>query len=101
MTLKELNQITRKLAADVDAIRSRVEEHGDDMRLIEDDGDLAFDAGYALGDAAALLEQAFDMLEECAEELDAALLESTEETVTRVDHIEPRTFINLIKRVSA
>lgn len=101
MTLNHMNKLTKRFAAEVDALRSRLEEHGDDMRRIEDDGDLAWDAGYVIGDASALLEQAFDMLEECADELESALLESSEETVTRIDHIEPRTFINLIRGAKA
>lgn len=97
MTIKHMNKLTNRFAAEVDALRSRLEEHGEDMQRIDDDGDLAFDAGYAILDASALLEQAFDLLEQANNDLTDALLNASEESVTRIDHIEPRTFITLIR----
>jgi geranylgeranyl pyrophosphate synthase len=97
MSIQYMNKLTNRFAAEVDALRSRLEEHGEDMQRIDDDGDLAFDAGYAILDASALLEQAFDLLEEANNDLTDALANATEESVYRVDHSGPRTFITLIR----
>ena len=68
MTLNQLIELTNKLASEVDAMRARVEEHHDDIRFYEEDHDIDLPS-YAVEDAAALLEQAFDLLEQSEAEL--------------------------------
>jgi hypothetical protein len=61
MNRKQLEpKTTLKLAADVDALRSRIEEHGDDVRFSDSLND--DDRHYSIEDAAALLEQAYELL---------------------------------------
>ena len=54
------NQTTLKLAAEIDALRSRIEEHGDEVRFSDSLND--DDRHYSIEDAAALLEQAYELL---------------------------------------
>lgn len=69
MTLNELREITKKLAVDVDILRARAEDIRDDVMFTDEDSDSLDDARYQAEDAAALLEQAFDLLEECKESI--------------------------------
>ena len=62
--------ITKKITADLDAVRSRVEELADDFRLAWESADdypvrsaLLEESKYNCEDAAELIERAFDRLE--------------------------------------
>jgi len=69
MTLNELTNLTKKLAVEVDMLRARAEDIRDDIMFSDEDSDTLDDARYQAEDAAALLEQAFDLLEECKESI--------------------------------
>jgi len=54
------NQKTLNLAAKVDALRSLIEEHAEDIRFSDELN--RDDRHYSVEDAAALLEQAYELL---------------------------------------